>query len=143
MEQTQQRVNHDGLQIPQPFITQYGLHPGSEVTVELDDDMIRIIPKYPTQADIEQQALCLLLNSLGDAVLIKAQQLDATEPSRKRGDWRVYIYARGFDDALGYLDYAPNGQILSDLDSVLAKIRQNAIHLLADLCTNGSGFPGA
>ncbi|MEZ4673996.1 MAG: AbrB/MazE/SpoVT family DNA-binding domain-containing protein [Caldilineaceae bacterium] len=86
MEQTQQRISQDGLQIPLPFITQYGLHPGSEVTVELDDDVIRIVPKYPNQADIERRALRLLLQSLGDAVHIKADQLDATEPDRQRGD---------------------------------------------------------
>jgi hypothetical protein len=97
--------------------------------VELDDDVIRIIPKYPSQADIEQRALRLLLKSLGDAVLIKAQRLEATTPDRQRDGWRVYIYVRGVADPLGHLDYARNGQLLSDPDSVLSEIRQKASEL--------------
>ena len=126
MERAQQLINNDGLQIPLPFMVQYGLHPGSEVIVELDDDVIRIVPKLPDQTDIENRALRLLLKSLGDAVLVKAQQLDATEAGRKIGDWRVVVYARGVDDPLGHLDYAKRGQLLSDLSMVLDTIRQKA-----------------
>ncbi len=55
MERAQQLVRYDGLQIPLPCMVQYGLHPGSEVTVELDDDVIRIVPKFPDQTDIENR----------------------------------------------------------------------------------------
>ena len=55
LERAQQLISNDGLQIPLPFMVQYGLHPGSEVTVELDDDVIRIVPKLPDQTDIENR----------------------------------------------------------------------------------------
>jgi len=55
IERAQQLVSNDGLQIPLPFMVQYGLYPGSEVTVELDDDVIRIVPKLPDQTDIENR----------------------------------------------------------------------------------------
>lgn len=126
MERAQQLINNDGLQIPLPFMVQYGLHPGSEVIVELDDDVIRIVPKLPDQTDIENRALRLLLKSVGDAVLVKAQQLDAAEGGRKIGDWRVVVCARGVDDPLGHLDYTKRGQLLSDLSMVLDTIRQKA-----------------
>ena len=126
MERVQQLVSDDGLQIPLPFIIQYGLHSGSEVTMEFDDDVIRIVPKLPDQTDIENRALRLLLKSLGDAVLVKAQQLDAAEAGRESGDWRVAVYARGFDEPLGRLDYAKGGQLLSDISAVLDAIRQKA-----------------
>ncbi|MEM7127267.1 MAG: AbrB/MazE/SpoVT family DNA-binding domain-containing protein [Chloroflexota bacterium] len=128
MERLQQLVNGNGLQIPLPFITQYGLHPGSEVMVELDDDVIRIVPKYPDQATIEKTALKLLLNSLGDAVLIKAKQLETNDleedDGRKVGDWRVAIHVREIEEPLGYIDYAKNGELLSDLETTLDAIRQ-------------------
>lgn len=126
MERTQQLISDEGLRIPLPFMIQYGLQPGSEVTVELDDDVIRIVPKLPNQTDIENKALRLLLNSLGDAVLVKVQQLDVADPNREIGDWRVYVYARGFDDPLGYIDFSRNGQLLSDFPSALGSIRQKA-----------------
>ena len=55
MERARQLVINDGLQIPLPFMVQYGLHPGSEVTVELDADVIRIVPKLPDQTDNENR----------------------------------------------------------------------------------------
>jgi len=126
VERTQQLISDDGLRIPLPFMIQYGLRPGSEVTVELDDDVIRIVPNLPDKTDIENKALRLLLNSLGDAVLVKVQQLDAAEPNREVGDWRVCVYAREFDEPLGHIDFSRNGQLLSELPSVLDSIRQKA-----------------
>jgi len=54
MERAQQLVSNDGLQSPLPFMVQYGLHPGSEVTVELDD-VIRLVPKLSDQTDSENR----------------------------------------------------------------------------------------
>lgn len=129
MERTQQLVDGNGLQIPLPFMAQYGLHPGSEVTVELDQDVIRIVPKYPNQAAIEKAALKLLLQSLGDAVLVKAKQFDEEHEDRNAGDWRVDIHARDVDEPLGYIDYARNGELLSDLSTSLKAVRQRAAAL--------------
>ena len=126
MERAQQLVGVDGLQIPLPFMAQYGLQPGSEVTVELHDDAIHIVPKLPDQTEIENRALRLLLKSLGDGVLVKAQQLDTPEPGMSAGDWRVDVYARGYDDQLGHLDFAKNGLLLSDLSTALDAIRHCA-----------------
>lgn len=126
MKCTQQLVSHNGLQIPLPLMLQYGLSPGTTVAIEFDSDMIRIIPKLPDQDDIENRSLRLLLKSVGDAVTVKANLLDIAEPDRKVGDWRVRVYARGFDQALGYLDYNKNGELLSHHPSVIEKVRQNA-----------------
>lgn len=129
MERTQQLVDGNGLQIPLPFMAQYGLHPGSEVTVELDKDVIRIVPKYPNQAAIEKAALKLLLTSLGDAVLVKATQLEEADEGRNAGDWRVDILARNVEEPLGFIDYARNGDLLSDLSTSLETVRQKAATL--------------
>lgn len=127
MERTQQLVDGNGLQIPLPFMAQYGLHPGSEVTVELD--VIRIVPKYPNQAAIEKAALKLLLKSLGDAVLVKAKQFEQGDAERNAGDWRVDIHARDVEEPLGHINYAKNGELLSDLSTSLEAVRQKAATL--------------
>ena len=131
MELVQQLIDENGLQIPLPLMSQYGLQPGSAVTVELDDDVIRIVPKFPDQTAIENRALRLLLKSLGDAILVKAQQLAVIEPDGQQDGWRVDVYAHGLAEPLGYLDYSRQGQLRSDLKASLATIRQNAGKLVA------------
>lgn len=126
MEHSQQVIDINGLQIPLPFMTQYGLRPGSEVTVELHDDAIRIVPKFPDRAAIEKSALKLLLKSLGDALLVKANQLDSDQADGKSGEWRVSVYAHDIDEPLGFLEYARHGELLSDLESTLGDIRHKA-----------------
>ncbi len=129
MERTRQIVGEDGLQIPLPLMAQYGLHPGSEVTVELDNDVIRIVPRLPSQDEIENRALRLLLRAVGDAVMVKAQQRESAETGSDHGAWRVSVYAHGVSAPLGYLDYAHDGQLLSDTTEALHSIRQAATHL--------------
>jgi len=129
MKRTQQLVNNNGLQIPLPLMLQYGLYPGAAVTVELDKDAIRIIPKLPDQDEIENRSLRLLLKSIGDGVLVRANQLEVDEIDGKIGDWRVHIYARGFDNVLGQLDYNKFGELLSHTPTVVENVYQNAARL--------------
>ena len=126
MERAHQVINNDGLQIPLPFMQQYGLQPGSHVTLEFESDMIRVVPQSLSREEIENRALLLLLHHLGDALLV------TVSPSTSHvGVWQVAVSARGITEPLGCLEYASNGKLLSDLPAALAEIRENAARLAA------------
>ncbi len=133
MERTHQIINAEGLQIPLPFMQKYGLQPGASVVIELNEDAIRIVPRYLEKVDIENRALRLLLHNLGDAVTVKAERQEAVnggDPHAVNG-WLVQVSARGLTVPLGYLRYSDTGELISELPTALNEMRQKAVELAA------------
>jgi hypothetical protein len=125
MERSHQIISDEGLQIPLPLIEQFGFHSGAEVVVEMGEKGIWITQAAPSQTEIENRALRILLRRLGDAVTVKAHKSDRGESQ----DWIVQVYARGNETPLGELHYSRRGELLSDLDEVLNQI----VHRASDL----------
>lgn len=74
MERVRQVMGEKGLEIPLLLTERYGLRPGVQVVMELDEDGIRILPALPEKEDIESLALRYVLRNLGDAATISVKR---------------------------------------------------------------------
>lgn len=119
MERVRQIMGKEGLEIPLLLMERYGLHPGTQVVMELSKDGIHILPASPGKEDIESLALRYILANLGDAPTITVE--------RDNDDWRVSIYGRVSNDVLGQLVYSSEGKFLADRSTSVAEIHRKAI----------------
>lgn len=118
MEKIHQAVGVNGLQIPMAVIRQVGLEQGSSVVLELDADIIRIVPAQPDQATIENRALRYVLSTIGDAATIKVRRL-------ANGDgWQVDVYGPGMAQPAGTLAYSLPGTLLVERSTSPQEIRR-------------------
>ncbi len=129
MLRTRQKVNAQGIQIPLPFVEQYGLLPGAEVIVEFGPDGIFLSPANLAAEKIETQALHLLFRKLGDAVKVSTQQEPAAE--NKGNLWRVDVYASDAKLLLGHLTYTADGELLAERSTSFEAMRHKAIEHVA------------
>ncbi len=120
METIRQMVNADGLQIPLPLVTRYGLQPGARVTLAFSERSIQIIPMLPSQQDIENIALQYLLTNLGDAVTVQV--------SNKGDSWQASVYGEGLTEPLGRLTYSTLGQLQLNQSTTPNIMREIAIN---------------
>lgn len=120
MEKIVQSLGADGLQIPLTLMRQYGLEPGSAVTVELQPDGIRIAPLRVDAVQIENRALRYLTRYVGDAATVKVQLLPDEE------GWLVEVYGQGMNEPAGCLRYSRSGTLLSHASSSPNEIRTAA-----------------
>lgn len=127
MERTHQIVNDQGLHIPLPLIEEYGFRPGEEVIVEMGADGIRITSAAPSQAEIEDKALKLLMRHLGDAVVVNASWAE-NSPLQA---WVVAVSPRGHTAQLGEIVFSKRGDLITNLDEALSQMRRQAIQLAA------------
>lgn len=126
MERIHCQINGNGLQIPLPFIEQSGFRLGMNAVIEMSEGNIRIIPALPSQEEIENRVLRLLLHRLGDAVTVHSELVEEGEPSY----WNVYIGAQGTEVVFGALRYSLTGELLTDLNSEIESARQNALKFI-------------
>ncbi len=129
MLRTRQKVNAQGIQIPLPFVEQYGLLPGAEVIVEFGPDGIFLSPAILAAEKIETQALHLLFRKLGDAVTVSIHQ--ESEPESEGNGWRVDVYASDARLLLGYLFYTADGELLPERSTSFEAMRHKAIEHMA------------
>jgi len=95
MEKVHQSLGPEGLHIPIALMRQYGLGPGSAVTLELLPEGIHIVPEQVEAAVIEARALRYLRAHVGDAATVRVQPLpDGT-------GWQVEVYGPGMDRPAG------------------------------------------
>lgn len=127
MERTHQIVNDQGLHIPLPLIEEYGFRPGEEVIVEMGADGIRITSAAPSQTEIEDKTLKLLMRHLGDAVVVKASW---TEDGPLHA-WVVVVSPRGHTAQLGEIVFSKRGDLITNLDEALYQMRRKATQLAA------------
>lgn len=127
MERTYQIVGEQGIQIPLPLLESYGFRSGTQIVVEVGQDGLFIKSARPTRTDITQRALKLLLHRLGDAVLVKTEP-EGDNSSETHG-WLVEVYAKGCDTPLGTLHYSHRGDLLTNVDSAIVQMRENALQL--------------
>lgn len=129
MLRTRQQVNAQGIQIPLPFIEQYGLLPGAEVIIEFGPDGIFLAPALLNVEKIETQALRLLFRKLGDAVKLNTYQEGA--PESKGNFWRVDVYASDGKLLLGHLIYTADGELLPERSTSFEAMRHKAVEHVA------------
>jgi hypothetical protein len=123
MERLHQVVDKNGLQIPLPFIQQYGLQPGAKVTVELGPYQITVSLPITDPTRIEDLALRLTLRNLGDAAQVKAER--DPSPLNPEG-WRVNVFGATGMSPLGYLTFTQMGEYLPELSISFDEIRRIA-----------------
>jgi len=126
MERIHCLINANGLPIPLPFMQQYGFRPGMNAVIEMGESDIRIIAAPPSQEEIENRVLRLLLHKLGDAVTVCSELVK----EGKHSYWDVSIGAQGTDAVFGMLRYSLTGELLSDLNSEVQRTLQNAHKLI-------------
>lgn len=93
--------------------------------IEMGEGDIRIIAAPPSQEEIENRVLRLLLHRLGDAVTVCSELV----AEGKHSYWHVYIGAQGTDAVLGMLRYTLSGELLTDLNSEVQRALRNAYKL--------------
>jgi len=125
MLRTRQKVNAQGIQIPLPFVEQYGLLPGAEVIVEFGPDGIFLSPAILDAEKIEAQALHLLWRKLGDAVNVSIHQ--ENDPESESKNWRVDVYTSDAKLLLGHLIYTANGELLPEHSTSFEIMRHKAL----------------
>ncbi len=121
MEKVKQIINDDGLQIPLPLVERYGLQPGAQVILELDQQGIRIMPALPDDHDIENIALRYLLINLGDSAQVQVEQKDDL--------WQVAVFGEGLTEPLGSLVYSLEGTLISKKSSSPQALHEAAVRL--------------
>ncbi|MCA9934848.1 MAG: hypothetical protein H6662_10665 [Ardenticatenaceae bacterium] len=124
MEKIRQVINADGLQIPLPLVSRYGLQPGARVTLELDEHGIHITPVLPNRQDIENLALQYLLTNLGDAVTVQV--------IAEKELWWIDVYGAGLDIPLGQLAFSLTGHLLPGQSTTPEVMRKTAISAYQD-----------
>lgn len=121
MEKVHQSLGPEGLHIPIALMRQYGLGPGSAVTLELLPEGIHIVPEQVEAAVIEARALRYLLAHVGDAATVRVQPLpDGT-------GWQVEVYGPGMDRPAGVLVYSPSGVLQTERSTSPEAIRQGVV----------------
>lgn len=118
MEKVHQAVDVNGLQIPIPLMRQYGLEPGSGVTLELEPDGIRVVPAKPERAAIESRALRYLLAYVGDAAAVQVIPLPGGN------GWQVDVSGAGLTVPAGTLYYSVSGALVTERSTPPAEIRR-------------------
>ena len=123
METAYQSVSADGLQIPIVLMRQYGLEPGSGVTIELQPEGIRIVPARTEPVTIENRALRYLLTSVGDAVTVQIHLLP------DKTGWQVNVYGAGMTRPAGKLIYSLSGVLLPDPSTPPEQMRRALVEI--------------
>lgn len=119
MTKVRQVIGANGLQIPLPIMERYGLKPGSQVVLELDEAGIHITLESPTQQDIENGALQYLLKNVGDAATVQVE--------RENDKWRVAVFGAGIKEPLGHLIYGANGHLVEEESTSPKTMRETAV----------------
>jgi antitoxin component of MazEF toxin-antitoxin module len=104
MERVLLSPNEKGIEIPWFLMERYGLQPNSNITLELREDGILILPALPGKEEIENLALQYTFVNLGDAVTVWTE--------RQADYWQVALFGASFVEPAGYLAYSLTGHFL-------------------------------
>jgi hypothetical protein len=117
METYYQRIDQNGVSIPLEIIQHIGLKQGTGVRIELQRNVIRILPAEVDVEEIENRALQYLLRNVGDAVVIETPQRSLN------GDWLVQVLAGEAGEPLGEVYFSPTGDLISEKSTSLLALR--------------------
>ncbi len=120
MERTQATVDGTGLQIPLKELQQYGIEPGTQVTLEFGQNRILVTLPITNPDQIEDLALRLTLRYLGDAARVKVAP---DESSFNQGGWKVGVYRSDLNAPTGYLFFSQTGEFLPEFSTRLDLMR--------------------
>ena len=114
MEKTHATIDTTGLQIPLHELQQYGVEPGSRVTLEFEQNRILVTLPIIDPQKVEDLALRLTLRYLGDAARVKAEQ-DAS--SINKDGWKIGVYQADREFPVGYLYFTQTGEFIPELST--------------------------
>lgn len=114
MEKTHVTISGTGLQIPLKELQQYGVEPGSRVTLEFGQNRILVTLPITDPHKVEDLALRLTLRYLGDAARVKAIIDDS--PFNQNG-WKVGVYPTDTESPAGYLFFSQTGEFLPEFST--------------------------
>ena len=105
MSKLKERVGSTGLQIPKIVLEEYGIKEGTPVSIEIEEQIIRIIPEQLSEEAIKKIAINYVLNHVGDATAIN-------KPLFEDGNWIVPVVLSYKDKKLGTLVFSKTGELL-------------------------------
>ncbi len=114
MEKTHATINGTGLQIPLKELQQYGVEPGTRVTIEFGPNRILVTLPITDPHKVEDLALRLTLRYVGDAARVKATR---DTSSFNQDGWKVGVYRTNLESPVGYLIFSQTGEFLPELST--------------------------
>jgi len=114
MEKTHATINGTGLQIPLQELQQYGVGPGTRVTIEFGPNGIFVTLPITDPQKVEDLALRLTLRYLGDAARVKVIR---DTSSLNSDGWKVAVYRTDLESPVGYLFFSQTGEFLPELST--------------------------
>jgi len=110
MQKLKERVGATGLQIPRAVLEEYGIKEGASVMIEVEEEIIRIVPEQLEEEAIKKLALIYVLNHVGDATAIG-------KPTFEDEKWGVPVVLPYKRIQLGTLVFSKTGTLLTSVST--------------------------